>query len=111
MHMKSAQFKKRAPEEKRTVQMLVRWTEAEARTVRASALARSMETAEFIRRASLGRRADVDFVTEIVLHLSDFTRAIRAWHKEMAALGLALPEAELADLIVRAQSAMLRIGK
>ncbi|AMR80271.1 hypothetical protein A2G96_09580 [Cupriavidus nantongensis] len=70
-----------------------------------------MDESEFIRRAALGRKADVDFETEIVLALSDITRAVRALHADMVERGITPPEAELLPLILEARAAMLRISK
>jgi len=94
--------------EKRTVPTLIRWTEDEAQKVRHSASIRQMDVAEFIRRAALGRKADVDFETEIVLALSDITRAMRVMHAAMVERGIAPPEAELLPLILEARAAWRR---
>ncbi|ART61447.1 hypothetical protein CBP36_20995 (plasmid) [Acidovorax carolinensis] len=70
-----------------------------------------MDESEFIRRAALGRKADVDFETEIVLSLSDITRAVRALHAALLEHKIAPPEAELLPLILEARAAIQRISK
>ncbi len=109
--MARSHFQKKPDAQKRTVQTLVRWTEDEVQKVRHSASIRQMDVAEFIRRAALGRKADVDFETEIVLALSDITRAVREMHAAMVERGITPPEAELLPLILEARAAMLRISK
>lgn len=109
--MARSQFQKKPDAQKRTVPTLVRWTEDEVQKVRHSASIRQMDVTEFIRRAALGRKADVDFETEIVLALSDITRAVRALHAAMVERGITPPEAELLPLILEARAAMLRISK
>lgn len=70
-----------------------------------------MTLSEFIRRAALGRRADVDYETEIVLALSDITRAIRGFHAAMVERGITPPEELLRPVILEARAAILRISK
>jgi len=91
--------------------MLVRWTPDEAQKVRHSAGVRQMDVAEFIRRAALGRKADVDHETEAVLALSAITREVRALHAAMAKLGVTPPEADLLPVILEARQAILRIAE
>ncbi|WP_247391718.1 plasmid mobilization protein [Ralstonia pseudosolanacearum] len=109
--MAKSHFQKKPDAEKRTVPTLIRWTEDEVQKVRHSASIRQMDVAEFIRRAALGRKADVDFETEIVLALSDITRSVRALHAAMVERGIVPPEADLLPLILDARAAILRISK
>ncbi|WP_454734301.1 plasmid mobilization protein [Cupriavidus pauculus] len=104
-------FQKKPDAEKRSVQMVVRWTPDEAQKVRHSAGIRHMDVAEFIRRAALGRKADVDYETEVVLALSAITREVRALHAAMVEHGLKPPEAELLPLILEARQAILRVAE
>jgi len=109
--MAKPHFKKRSEEETKSVKTLIGWTPDEAAKVRAAAKHRSLPVAEFIRRAALGRRADVDFVTDIVLSVSDLTKAIRELHAAMIQQGITPPSDELLSLIVEGRAAMLRISK
>lgn len=104
-------FTKKAEAEKATVPTLVKWTEADIAKVRASAKLRKIPVNEFIRRAALGRKADVDIDTDIILALSDFTRAIRGMHADMVSNNIALPEELLLELITGARAAIQRISK
>ncbi|HIH2745198.1 TPA: plasmid mobilization protein [Burkholderia lata] len=104
-------FTKKDDSERRTIRKVFRVTEEEDQKIRHSASIRQMDDSEFIRRAALGRKADVDYETEIVLTLSDITRAVRAMHAAMVERGIAPPEAELLPLILEARAAMLRISK
>ena len=103
-------FKKKEASELKSVRYPVRFTEAEAEAVRHSASIRNMSVAEFIRRAALGRRADVNYETKIVVQLSDVCRAIRDIHKGMLELGIAPPEEVWSPVMDEAMAAMLRIG-
>jgi len=108
--MSRAYFQKKPDAAKRSVQMLVRWTEDEARKVRHSAGIRQMDVAEFIRRAALGRKADVDHETEVVLALSAITREIRAIHASMVERGFPPPEDALLPVLLEARRAILRVA-
>ena len=78
-----AKFKKKVCTELRSIRYPILLTQEEAETIRHSASIRNMSVAEFMRRAALGRKADVDYDTKIVLQLSDVVRSIRAIHKQM----------------------------
>lgn len=104
-------FTKKDDSQRRGIRKVFRVTEEEDQKIRHSAAIRQMDESEFVRRAALGRKADVDFETEIVLALSDSTRAVRALHAAMVERGIAPPEAELLALILEARAAILRISK
>lgn len=75
-------FKTKNADEKKTVRYPILLTEKEATTIRKSALIRNLSVAEFIRRAALGRKADIRYETEIVLALREVTQAIRKMHAD-----------------------------
>jgi hypothetical protein len=104
-------FKATTTQERRTLRKVFRVNKDESDQITAAAEARSIDEAEFLRRAALGRRADVDFVTDIVLGLRELTGAIRAMHAEFVAQGIEPPSDELLSLIVAGRAAMLRISK
>lgn len=108
--MSRTYFQKKPDAEKRSVQMLVRWTPDEAQKVRHSAGIRQMDVAEFIRRAALGRKADVDHETEAVLALGAITREVRALHAALVKLGITPPEEALLPVILEARQAILKIS-
>jgi hypothetical protein len=89
----------------------VRLTKDEDEKIKRAAQIRNMSVSEFIRRAALGRRADVDYDTEIVLTLGLITKAIRDLHAGYVAKGLPAPEDILRPLILEARAATLRISK
>ena len=70
-----------------------------------------MTVAEFMRRAALGRKADVAYDTQIVLQLSDVVRCIRAVHKQMVELQIKPPEEIWFPIMDEALNAMLRTSK
>lgn len=70
-----------------------------------------MCVAEFMRRAALGRKADVSYDNQIVLQLSDVVRSIRAIRKAMVDLKIEPPEGIWGPVMDEALNAMLRIGK
>lgn len=104
-------FTKKAEEEKASIPTLVKWTKADIEKVRHSAGLRKMSVNEFIRRAALGRKADVDIDTDIILSLSDLTRSIRAMHADMLANKIRPPETEMLATINEARAAIQRISK
>lgn len=109
--MATHHFKKKEPAEKREIRKVFRVTDDEDKQIRNSASVRQMDDSEFMRRACLGRKADVDYDTEIVLALSGITRALRAMHAGMMKQGIAPPESELLALILDARSAIKLISK
>ncbi len=104
-------FKKKPELELKSVRYQIRLTIKDDEKIRHSAKIRQMDVSEFIRRAALGRKANVDYETEIVLALIDSTRAIRALHKAMVERGIPPPEELLLPIIVGAGDAILRISK
>ena len=104
-------FKKKTEHELKSVRYQIRLTAKDDEKIRHSAKIRQMDVSEFIRRAALGRKANVDYETEIVLALSDSTRAIRALHAAMVERGIPPPEDLLLPIIVGAGDAIMRISK
>lgn len=96
--------------ERRSKRIVLRVTADEEAKVRAAADARKMDVAEFARRAMLGRRADVDHITDAVLALSSITREIRALHAAMVERGLAPPNEALLPVILEARAAILKVA-
>lgn len=104
-------FKKLPDQEGRTIRCEIRLTEKESAIIGESAHIRNLSVADFIRRAALGRRADVHYETHIVLELRSVVQAIRSLHTDMLAHGYVPPENELKPVIKNALAAMLRISK
>ena len=104
-------FKKKSPSELRSIRRPILLTIEEDEKIRHSAKIRNMCVAEFMRRAALGRKADVDYDTQIVLQLSDVVRSIRAIHKAMVDLKIEPPEGIWGPVMDEALNALLRIGK
>ncbi len=104
-------FKKKSAQELKSVRYQIRLTTDDDEKIRHSASIRQMDVSEFIRRAALGRKANVDYETEIVLALIDITRAIRALHAAMVEQKFPPPEELLLPVILEARAAMLRISK
>lgn len=104
-------FKNISEENRKTKVIHVRVTLADAETITASAAARNLNVCDFVRRAALGRRADVRFETEIVLKLIDVVKAIRILHGAMVAEGIPSDEPAWGLVIDEALCAMRRISK
>lgn len=104
-------FKKLPDGDKRTIRYEIRLTEKEACTIRDSALIRNLSTADFMRRACLGRRADVRYETEIILTLRDIVQSIRRLHATFVDDGIVPPTEIWEILINETLAAMLRISK
>lgn len=106
---KTGLFRTKDVADKRSLTHKVRVTTAEDVEIRHLAAIRQMDLSEFYRRSALGRRADVDVETEIVLALRDFTRAVRELYAGMMDRDIVPPEELLKSAIQGASAAMLRI--
>jgi hypothetical protein len=104
-------FKKMPESERKTIRYEIRLSQKEDEDIRTSALIRNLSVAEFMRRAAQGRRADINFETEIVLSLRKVVQSIRRLHTTFVAQGIPIPKEELEVLLDEALSAMLRISK
>jgi uncharacterized protein (DUF1778 family) len=102
-------FKKADPTTHKNATVLVRMSQADREEIRHLANIRQMSVSEFIRRAALGRRADVDYETETILILSEVTKRMRALHAGMVDHGIVPNEDAMRVVIHAAKVAMLRI--
>ena len=104
-------FEKKDPSEVRSVRQPVLLTVTEKEQIAHLAGIRKLPVADYMRRAALGRRADVDYQTDIVLALSEVVKKIRALRASMVAHGHVPPDDLLLAVINEAIAAMLRIEK
>lgn len=104
-------FKKIDAESRRSVRRHIRLKIEEDQQIREAADVRQMDVSEFIRRAALGRRADVSYDKKIVLALSDVVRRLKELHAAVKATGHPPPEKDWLPVILDAREAMLRIEK
>lgn len=104
-------FQKKAPDELRTVRKEIKLTMAEATQIHHAASIRQLDDSEFMRRAALGRRADVDYETEIVLALIDLTRSVRELRKAYLERKEVFRDDDWRPIVAGATAAMLRITK
>jgi len=104
-------FKKKPEAEKRKIRYEILLSQKEAEEIRTYARIRNLSVADFMRRAALGRRADVRYETETVLCLREIVQSIRQLHATFAAKDIPLPKDQLGTLIDQALAAMLRISK
>lgn len=104
-------FNKIPDEQRKSKSILIRVNADEASKIRHAADIRNIFVSDFIRRAALGRRADVHYETQIVLALRDFVASIKALHAALVERGITPPEDEWRPIIKEAVAAMLRISK
>lgn len=104
-------FQKKPEDQVRKKRIPVLVTAEEDEKIKRLAKIRNLNASDFMRRAALGRRADVDHETEIVLALSDCARSVRELHTAFVEKGVPPPEATLLPIIQEAKAAMLRITK
>ncbi|MGV8954984.1 MAG: plasmid mobilization protein [Cypionkella sp.] len=105
-------FKNKDPATARSVRYPLMLTKEEAETIRHSANIRQLSVAEFVRRAALGRKADVDFETEIVVALNGLRRTIMelsGLHAAMVERGLQPPADDWRPVILEARAAIEQI--
>lgn len=89
----------------------LRLTREEDQLIRDAAGLRQLDVSEFIRRAALGRKADVRVEVEIVLMLIEVVKEMRELHTAVVATGALPPESKWQPVIDQAVAAMLRIQK
>lgn len=104
-------FKKADPATHKDVSVLVRMSQADREEIRHLANIRQMSVSEFIRRAALGRKADVDYETETIFILSEVTKLMRELHAGLVDHGIAPSEDAMRLVIHEAKAAMLRISR
>lgn len=104
-------FKKKEDAEKGLKRREFRLTEEEDRQICDAAALRQLNVSEFIRRAALGRKADVRVEVEIILMLIEVVKEIRELHTAVLATGALPPEPQWQPVIDQAVAAMLRIEK
>ena len=98
-------------DERKSDSFLVRCTVADGRRILEQARIRSLSRSEFVRRAALGRTANVDYETGTILALSALTRAIRDLHAALAEYRLPLMEEQLQPIMDGITATMHRMGK
>lgn len=110
--MARSPFQKIDDAERRTIAWRLWVNETEAAAIEHAAAIRKLDRSDFVRRAALGRRADVRYEMEIVLTLSTLVQEIRELHEALTANGAA-PSAELSEglreIVTEARDAILRI--
>ena len=104
-------FQKKDDANKRTIRCELRLTTEEDREIRNAAGIRQLDVSDFIRRAALGRKADVKMEVEAILALIDVVHEIRQLHSAVLATGALPPEAQWQPVMDAAVAAMLRIEK
>lgn len=88
-------FKKTPAGEGKTARLEMRMSERDADAIRALAFIRCLSVSDFIRRAALGRRADVNIEVEIILSLRKVVQSIQILHTTFVDQGFPPPRDEL----------------
>ena len=104
-------FEKKDETSTRSVRRELRLTKEEDRQIRDAAALRQLDVSDLIRRAALGRKADVRVEVEIILMLIEVVKEIRELHATVLATGAVPPEQQWQPVIDQAVAAMLRIEK
>jgi uncharacterized protein (DUF1778 family) len=104
-------FQKKDEASARSVRRELRLTQEEDQQIRDAASLRQLDISEYIRRAALGRKADVRIEVEAILMLIEVVKDIRELHAVVVATGALPPEAQWQPVIDQAVAAMLRIEK
>ena len=104
-------FQKKDETSTRSVRRELRLTKEEDRQIRDAAALRQLDVSDLIRRAALGRKADVRVEVEIILMLIEVVKEIRELHTAVLATGALPPEQQWQPVIDQAVAAMLRIEK
>ena len=104
-------FKNKEPALLQSARFTLRVTESESEQIRQAASIRQMDVNEYIRRAALGRKADVDYETETVLALMGVTKAIRDLYGALIERGLPPMKEDMQPIVDHAIAAIIRISK
>jgi uncharacterized protein (DUF1778 family) len=104
-------FKKKDAADTGSVRRDLRLTREDDQLIREAAALRQLNVSEFIRRAALGRKADVRIEVDLILMLIEVVKDIRALHAAVVATGALPPEEQWQPVISQAVAAMLRIEK
>jgi len=107
----SALFKRKESSLLKSSRMEIRVTELEAEKIRSSASSRQLDVSTFIRRAALGRKANVDYETETVIALMRISRSLRELHTVLVEQGIPPMKEDIRPIVTNAINAMLRISK
>lgn len=90
--------------------MMIRLTPSEAQKIRHAADIRCLDVSEFVRRAALGRKADVRIETKIILALHHVIQDIRAMRQTLSERGVPPPDELLLQVIHAAGAAIMSIS-
>ena len=104
-------FRKKPEADRKSIRYEIRMTPGEAESVQSAAKIRCISVAEFMLKASLGRRADVRFDAEIVLVIRELVQVVRQLHSQFVMQRI-VPPSDLLELFLdEAISALQRISK
>lgn len=105
-------------EERRTLRIPVLVNAHEKRQIEEAAQIRSLDTSEWVRRAALGRKADIRYDTQIVLSIAQLVQTIRTVNETFQTLEQIQDDPALKELLIimrdtvaQAKAALLRIEK
>lgn len=107
-------FKSLPDGEKMETAILVRLLKSDAEAIRNAASIRQLSVSEFIRRAALGRRADVNAEVEVVLALLKLDRTINGiakLHQAMIERGITPPVDDWRPVKNEIRQAVVRIAQ
>ena len=104
-------FKKRPVEQIRAKKVAIAFLLEEYQRIVELARVRDLTVTEYIRRAALGRKADVTYENQIILELREVLEVIRLLHKMIRETGSPPPEAAMRLVFDHVIDAMLRIEK
>ena len=104
-------FKNKEPALLQSARFTLRVTESESEQIRQAARIRQMDVNEYIRRAALGRKADVDYETETVLALMNVGRDIRKLYAVLVERGIPPLKEDMQPIVDHAIAAIIRISK
>ena len=104
-------FKPKSDEERRDQRLVVRVNQAEREYIKHAADVRALDMSTFVRRAAMGRKADLQYEYQIVYDLRDVVAALKAIHGAILMTGAAPPEEEMTAALFTVVNAMNRITK
>jgi uncharacterized protein (DUF1778 family) len=104
-------FEKKPDSERKKKAILLRFTDDDAAAIVKAAEIRNLSVNEYVRRAALGRKADVDYQTEIVLALRGVIDQLKNIYAEFVNNKIQPPLDVMKPVLIMAIEAITRITK
>jgi uncharacterized protein (DUF1778 family) len=104
-------FQPKSDAERRVRRLVIRLTNDEHETIAESAAIRALDVSGFVRRAALGKKADVQYEYKLIYEMRELGEVLHDIHKSILDTGNAPPEEIMREALFSIVGAMNRISK